>query len=265
MSKFANNRLMLKLVLLCCLVCFNSQAAIILLEDFEDNNLTFSASDGLFFDTGRDLFTISPLNGVASPIDGAYNGFNGENFFAADDIDDPQGPGTRSQTLTFNLDISGFNNLLFSGFFGAGGNNLNGNDSTARYDSADGLRVRAQIDGGTIQDLLFFEAEQPGGDVINNRLLQDTNFDGIGDGLLLSTSLTAFNNIAINGLGSSLSLFIELHGDAQSESFAFDDITIAGERISTPPPTDIPTPSSLPLFCFALILMLSNVVCNKRA
>ena len=207
-------------------------ASILMFEDFEDNSVNFTASDGLFYDTANDHFTIAPLNGASAPSDGPYSGFAGNNYFSAEDIDDPQGPGTDSQTLTFLVNISGYSDLSFYGLFAAG--NSLGND--AQYDAPDGVRVRAQIDGGPIQNLLFLEATQPGGDRFNNELRVDSDFDGIGDDLLIDTNAKAFN-LGILGTGSTLALTIEVHADAAGEELAFDNIRVSGLMAPVPEPT----------------------------
>lgn len=238
--------------LLFILLCITSlNGAIIMLEDFEDLTVNYTVSDGEFYDSGNDYFTIVPLNGAATPDDGPYTGFNGANFFAAEDINDPQGPGVSTQTMTFTIDISGATGLKFSGLFAAGGNSTGG-DLGYRYDAEDGVRVRAQIDGGTIQNLLAFEAAEPAGDTTNNELRIDANFDGIGDstGFQPTSAMTAFNDIAITGTGNSLVLSIEVTSTAGDEGIAFDDIEVTGNVI--------PEPSSTALLGLAGIFLLGR-------
>ena len=216
-------------------------ADVIMLEDFEDNTVNYTGVTE-FHDSDNDFFTIVPLNGAFNSDDGPYTGFNGSNFFGAEDIDDPDGPGFDFQTMVFNINIANFTDLTFSVMFAAGANSTGGTDGTIRYDAADGFRVTAQIDGGAVQDLLAFEALEPGGDQFNNELRQDADFNGIGDaaGFLPTATFTAFNGIAISGTGTNLVLRIEVYSDANNEEFAFDDVTIEG--INT-----IPEPGSAAL------------------
>lgn len=222
-------------------------ADVLLLEDFEDNTLTFTASDGLFTDGAADYFTIVPLNGAALPSDGAYTGFDGNNFFAAEDIDDG---GTRpgTQTLSFSIDITGFESLTFSGLFGAGGNDATG----PAYDDEESVLVRATIDGGTAQNLLAFEAFEPGGDTTNNQVAIDADFNGIGDagGFLPTSALTLFDGLAIAGTGTDLLLEIVVTSTDGNSEFAFDNVQIEG--------TLVPEPSALMLASAAVGLVVSR-------
>ena len=203
---------------------------VIMIETFEDvNNLAFTLTEtgtnnagGLFHDTNRDHFTIVPENGTFFEDD-PYTGFGGANFFSANDIDDPQGPGHNSQTLNFVIDITGRTDLSFSGLFATSTNEVGGSDPDVRYDASDGLRVRAQIDNGPVQDLVFLESE--GGR--NTHLAIDTDFDGTGDGARLTGAFTELTSL-IQGTGSSLLLTVEVHADSENETFAFDNITVSG-------------------------------------
>ncbi|MCG8649543.1 MAG: PEP-CTERM sorting domain-containing protein [Pirellulales bacterium] len=237
MQRFLNG-----FALLCLLAPVQASGAVILSEDFEDNTLTFSVSDGLFFDTGNDFFHIVPLNGVPNVDDGPYTGFGGSNFFAAEDINDPQGPNVSGvQTLFFEVNIAGFTDLTFSGLFAAGSHDVNNGDTLVRYDVDDGVRVRAQIDDGPIQNLLFLEAFQ-GADDFNEQLGVDTDFDGTADGAVLTNVASAFNDISITGTGSELVLTIEVAMDANNEEVAFDNITVSGTPTVIAP---VPEPATI--------------------
>lgn len=222
-----------------------------MLEDFEDATVKYTVSDGEFYDTDGDYFTIVPLNGAITPDDGPYTGFGGSNFFAAEDMDDSAGPGTDFQTLTFTIDITGATGLKFNGLFGAGANEAGGTFGF-RGDSDDGLRVRAQIDGGAVQNLLAFEALEPGGATSNQEFRQDANFDGVGDdgGFIPTSAMTQFSNIDITGTGTSLVLTIEVHADAGDEAFAFDNIEVTGDVV--------PEPSSTALLGLAGLFLLGR-------
>ncbi len=247
---------------LACFLPAIANGAIVLLEDFEDNTVTYTGVTE-FFDTSNDFFTIVPLNGSANPDDGPYTGFGGSNFFAAEDMNDPEGPGLSTQTLQFNVDITNFTGLTFSGLFAAGGNSTGGSDAIIRYDAADGLRVRATIDGGTTQNLLAFEALEPAGDQNNNELRQDADFNGIGDpgGFLPTGTFAAFNGIAIAGTGSNLLLEIEVSVDANNEELAFDNIRIDGTF--NPAMTPVPEPYSFAIWSL-LALVVGGLSWHRR-
>lgn len=220
---------------------FVLRADIIMLEDFEDGTVNYTGVTE-FHDSANDYFGRVPALGAIAPDDGPYTGFGGTNYFAAEDINSTMigggGPGLATQTLEFTINIAGHESLKFSGLFAAGGNDA-GNSDGFRYDDEDGLRVTAQIDGGGVQNLLAFEAAEPGGDLGNNELLIDANFDGIGDpaGFQPTESFTAFNDIGITGTGTELLLKIEVTATAQSEAFAFDNVQVSGMKV-------VPEPSS---------------------
>jgi hypothetical protein len=222
-------------------------AEIILVEDFEDNTLSFTTSHGLFHDGATDYFTIVPLNGPASHL-APYSGFGGANYFAAEDIDNggvdiPPKPGT--QTMSFNVNIANFNTLEFSTLFAAGGNA----GTPPAYDDNDGFLVRASIDGGAFQNLLAFEAVG----TTNQLLRQDADFDGTGDaaGFLPTSAFTVFSNLPIAGTGSNLLLEITVSSTDGDSEFAFDNVMITG--------TAVPEPSSL-----ALLALVGCVVGFRR-
>lgn len=204
--------------------------AVLLMEDFEDNTINFSTSTDRFHDGSNDYFDIVPLNGPANSVD-PYTGFGGSNFFAVEDMDDG---GTRPDTgiLEFNVNVAGFNNLSLDLLFAAGGNGA----TTLPYDDEESFLVRATLDSNPIQNLLAFEAEEPGGDISNNRLLQDTNFDGIGDGFEPSEAFTALNGLAITGTGSNLKIEIIVTSTDGNSEFAIDNVVVNGD-VATGPPT----------------------------
>ncbi|TWT81901.1 hypothetical protein CA13_33560 [Planctomycetes bacterium CA13] len=230
------------------LTCDLSQAApvTLMLEDFEDNTVHFSSSSALFHDGSNDYFTITPLNGVSDPID-AYSGFGGNNYFAAEDIDDgATRPSTA--TLSFNINISNFESLTFDGLFAVGGNGA----AIPTYDDEESVLVRATIDAGPTQNLLAFEAVEPGGDVTNNIVRQDTDFDGIGDGFMPTSTFTAFNDLVIVGDGANLLLEVVVTSTDGGSEFAFDNLAVRG--ISS-----VPEPSSL-----ACLLVTGFVWTSRR-
>ena len=116
---------------------------VLLFEDFEDNTLTFTSSTELFHDDVSDYFHVTPLNGVANSV-APYAGFQGSNYFAAEDLDDAN---TRPSTgvLSFSQNVTGMTNLSVDLLFAAGGNGA----EIPAYDSDDGFLVRASLDGGS--------------------------------------------------------------------------------------------------------------------
>ncbi len=214
---------------------------VIMYEDFEDSTVEYTGVTQ-FWGSNSAHFTIVPLFGTTSPDDGPYSGFGDSNFFAAENMDSPGGPETITQTLIFNINIANYSELTFDFLFAAG-DNAPGGSRPLSYDDEDGLRVRAQIDGGAFQNLIAFEAIEPGGDTSNNELRQDTDFNGVGDpdGFLPTSGFTAFDGLAVSGTGTNLLLEIEVTSSSVNESLAFDNILIQGT-------SSVPEPSSIFIF-----------------
>jgi hypothetical protein len=224
------------LLAFCAALCSSANAQeVVMLEDFEDTTVAFTTSEPLFHDGTADYYTIVPLNGPDATDTTVPNiphtGFNGTNYFAAQDIDDG---GTRADTatMTFNINITDFESLTFSGLFGAAGNER----AIPAYDDEESLIVAASIDGGTAQNLLAFEALEPGGDATNNLIAVDTDYDGIGDGFQPTSAMTGFNNISIAGTGSTLALTVTITSTDGNSTFAFDDLTVSGVSVAVPEP-----------------------------
>lgn len=235
-------------LVLFCVSGLQAQSTVLLTEDFEDNVVNYTTSTPEFHDGTSDYFTITPLNGVANSID-AYSGFGGSNYFAVEDMDDGNSrPG--SGTLSFNVNVAGFENLSLDMLFAAGGNGA----GVPAYDSDDGFLVRASIDGNPFQNLLAFEAAG----TTNQLLLQDTNFDGTGDGFQPSESFTAFNGLAIAGTGSNLLLEIVVDSNDGNVEFAFDNIVVSGTSA-------VPEPGSAVLLIGAALGLITQRRRNQKS
>lgn len=211
-----------------------SNAATILLEDFEDTAVAYVASNGEFHDGSSDYFSIvRPGTETDAATSFEFAGFGGDQYFAAEDIDDGlTRPAT--QTLTFTVNIFGYENIEFSTLFAAGGN-----DDNPAYDSNDGFLITATIDGGVTQNLLAFEAEA----TTNATLRQDTNFDGTGNSPIdINHNFESYAS-PIVGIGSELVLTITVSSNDGNGEFAFDNVLLEGDFV-------IPEPSSALLAFF---------------
>ena len=219
------------MALACTFLASTANAQVLLLEDFEDNTVTFTTNQPLFHDGFQDYFHIVPLNG--NPLDDPndpLSGWQGSHFFAVEDIDD--GNSRPSQgILNFNISGTNLTNLSVDLMFAAGGNA----QSTPAYDNNDGFLLRASLDGGgSWQNLLAFEAEGP----TNELLRQDTDFNGVGDGFLPSGTFTAFNGLSIAGTTDDLWVQVIFDSNDTNSEMAIDSFQING--ISA-----VPEPSSL--------------------
>lgn len=216
-------------IIIFILLPYLSLKAQLLTEEF-DNNTQYSITQGGEGNDGTaDYFQRTD----GSNINKTYTGASGTNFFAAQDIDDGGwgGSANPSQLTWSGINISGFTNLQFSGLFAS--------VATTNIDASDFVLIEYNIDGGGWNDLLAFE--NAGGS--NNQFQQDTDFDGTGDGTMLSSTFTTFNANLV-GSGSSLDLRITVSVNAGDEDFAFDQFIITGSSDATPPTISVVTPVS---------------------
>ena len=189
---------------------------VVLNEPFTDDS-QFTVTQGSFFTDGfGDYFTLTDGSNIGSFVD--LTGFDGQ-FLAAQDLDGEEGP-TTVQTTWSNLNIAGLTNLSFSGLFAE-----DDDGSNQDWDADSSVLLEYSIDGGAFQNLLAFEAA--GG--TNTEPLEDTDFDGTGDGTALTSAAQDFTK-AIAGTGSSLDLRLTIAGlDAGDEDIAVDSFVITGD------------------------------------
>ena len=159
-----------------------------------------------------------------------YNVVQGSFFFGAQEVD--LASTFPVQLNIKNIDISGETTLFFSGLF-AEDDVLFEED----WDAEDYLHVSYQIDGGGFQNLFWIESAG----ALNSAAMVDTDFDGEGDGAIITDTFTEFT-AAICGTGSSLDLRIEISLNDRQEDIAFDNLSIRSG-----PSTSIPEPGVLGL------------------
>ena len=200
-----------------------------------------------FLDTASDHWGRTDGNNISN-VTGPYSGFEGSTFWAAEDVDDPQGNGLDTQTILFeNINISGFNNLNFLGLFAAGNENGPG---ASNYDAADQFRVDYRIDGDGADpytDGVCFAVEDNGGDTTNEPIGLDADCDGLSDGVAgrLGTAM-AEHGFAIAGTGNTLDILVTVSMNSGSEEVAFDHLRVFGESsgVDTPPVVIATTPAN---------------------
>jgi len=137
---------------------------------------------------------------------------------------DGEGGGSPN-TLSFTgINIAGKTNLSFSGLFAE-------DDEGAghHWDASDYVHIDYQIDGSGYMPLLWFEND---GTTFNEEPLQDTNFDGTGDGAALSFTFSSFS-AAISGTGNLLDLRITIALNSGDEDIAIDDLKVTGDMPAT--------------------------------
>ncbi|MEB3219001.1 MAG: ExeM/NucH family extracellular endonuclease, partial [Nostocales cyanobacterium 94392] len=200
-------------------------------ESFEtDGQGTRYTASNTFNDGSNDHFQRTDGSNISN-ISNPYSNYNGTFFWAGEDLDDNGGDGLANKTITFQaVNTSSFSNLEFKGLFGVG--NEKGAGSSA-YDATDFAKVFYSIDGGTnFTEALRFSYVNSG-DAFNEPLAQDTNFDGNGDGTVLTTAMQEFSFNIPNA--SNVTIKIEARFDAGDEEFGFDNFQLAGDAITTTP------------------------------
>ncbi|MBT3143742.1 hypothetical protein KL867_22020, partial [Ruegeria litorea] len=227
----------------------------ILLENFEtDNNgISYTTSVPEFIGGtaglpagAADFFTRTNGSDVLSddnPVEPySLTGQEGSFYFAAADIDNV-GRISDTQTLTFsNIGIATFTNLNLSVLVAEDDDDTSSTNED--WDSTDGLVIEYRIDGGSYNNLLSFQSEHIGADTSNNQPRQDTNFDGAGDGTILTDTFQNFS-AAIGGTGNSLDIRFTFSFGAEDEDVAIDNIVLTGDSSNAAPTLDTNTGSSL--------------------
>ncbi len=194
-------------------------------EDFDDNtqyNVTLGAEGN---DGTADYFQRTD----GSNINKTYTGKIGTYFFAGQDIDDTGWPGSANPselTWTSISSISSYTSLQFKGYFAS--------TATAKIDDNDYLHVQYRIDAGSWTDLIWFEND---GTQYNTYFLEDTDFDGTGDGTQLTGTFVQFTK-DITGTGSTLELRFTAAANSGDEDFAIDYFEVLG---TAPGGVDNPT------------------------
>ena len=207
----------------------------LLLEDFEDSARLYSTSTTEFFASGvqaSDFYGrtngVNMLDAIGTPAvvpssTASYSGQGGTSWFMASDVPFDGSTGNTHMLVFDQIDISGFESLVFDGLFAEDSFTT---DGTVRdWDASSLVYVQASIDGGAFQKILQFA--NPFGTDIGPQL--DLDFDGVGDGEALTSTFTRFG-AAIAGTGSTLDLELVMENlDNNDEDIAFDDIRISGE------------------------------------
>ncbi|MGK7391164.1 MAG: lamin tail domain-containing protein [Candidatus Cyclobacteriaceae bacterium M2_1C_046] len=190
-----------------------------------------------FYDGSQDYF-IRTDGSEISIIGTAYAAYEGQYFWAGEDLDDigdPANDGLSTKIIYFDtIKTSSYTSLTFSGLFAAG---HNGGAGAGIYDDEDSVVVYYSIDGGSsfLPGLKFAST----GDLSNEPIAWDTNFDGIGDSTVLAPSMTGFSFSIADA--DSVIIKISVSMNAGSEEFAFDNFQLSGTHNGIDP---LPTKAS---------------------
>lgn len=209
------------------LMAGSANADVVLLEDFEDTNVSYTTSVAEFTDGKGDFFIRTDGSDHGRFVN--YDNIQGSSYFAAMDLD---GEGASLPlTMSFTgIDISGYSNLAFSAFFAEDDDGTNED-----WDRSDYVKIQYRIDGGKLQDLLAFEND---GSTYNSAPFLDTDFDGTGDGTELTYNFAHFSE-GIAGTGSSLDLVFTFQLNAGDEDIAIDNVMVTGDISAVPAPNAV--------------------------
>lgn len=204
----------------------------ILNETFDDTS-NFTTSTEFFSNGNRAFFGIT---GDSNDFGGdpiptgikAYEGFFG-NYLTGMRLNG-LGASLPITIVWENLAIQNVTQLVFRGDF------AEFVDEPGHIDASDFVLVEYQIDGEGFQPLLSFVGADFSSGNFNGVFREDTNFDGVGDGLALSYLSQRFTK-HIPEIGAVLDLRISMSVNAHEEDFAFDNIILTGDGVldNTPP------------------------------
>ncbi len=181
-------------------------------ESFEStSNYTTSVPENIANTT--DYFSRTDGSTIAASFSGS---FDGNYFFAAQDIDGATSGSSQYIDIS-GISITGASNLQLEVLIAEDDDGTNED-----WDSSDYVHFEYRIDGGSYLPLLWIEND---GTTFNGAPLIDTDFDGIGDGTLITDTWTNLS-ASISGTGNSLDIRIVFNLDSGDEDIAIDHIRI---------------------------------------
>lgn len=203
------------------------------LEDFESLG-GYTTSIPEFTDGSEDYFIRTDGSNLAGAVN--LSNIQGSYFFGAQDID---GEGASLPVfLTINgISINGYSNLELRVYLAE-----DDDGSNEDWDASDYVHFNASVAGGPTTNVLWIEND---GSTFNSAPQIDTDFDGIGDGAIITDNFTLFT-APISGTGNSLDLTIEFNLNAGDEDIAIDHIEVYGVQTCTPATISSITPNSGP-------------------
>lgn len=176
----------------------------------------------LFVPQARDTFSRTD----GSDLGSQYNlgGVTGS-YFVAEDVDGLGG--SSPATLSFSADITNYTDLGFSMSAAEDDQYFLYVFQYEAWDEDSYVHVDYQIDGGGYQNLLWFESDGTSAPMV------DTNFDGIGDGTMVTSTFMDFA-ATIAGTGSSIDIRVTYNLNSPDIDFAIDNLTVTGTLIPEP-------------------------------
>lgn len=226
------------LLLFALLITANSFGqAVLLVEDFSGApQYTLLEMPEQIYSTTA-YFTRTDGTNIASPI----NFTNGEPYFAAQDID--TAPMVSPATMLFDdIDISTYSNLTF----GVALAEHDAGDGMEDWDDSDFVHFDYRIDNtGSWKNLVWVEND---GSTFDSAPQIDTDFDGVGDGVVLINEWAEDVTFDIPDTGSVIDIRVTFGGlDSADEDIAIDVIYL-GDNFNLFPSVDITSPTDNQVF-----------------
>ncbi len=253
-------------LMMALVLCLSStaQASLIFLEDFEDSTITYHSSDpdALNDLANRDYY--GRVNSADLHSATHYQNIQGNSFYAVQDTDGALPTAASTVTLSWsNINISLWENISLSWFLAED----NSSDGFEDFDANTGFNIVAQVDNGGFFNLFSVRSMLgSNGSRTNTAPAVDTDFDGIGDGQLITDNFEAFS-VAI-AEGGLLDIKVSFSNfNAQDEDIAFDHLSLVGDLkdVQRSGAINVPEPRTYLLMLLALAaLYLMTVRFDKQ-
>ena len=204
-------------------------------ETFESdaNGTNYNTSITEFSDGSGDYFIRTDGSDVAADI----NNIEGSFFFGAQDIDGGQGVTLPVILTTAQIDVTGLSNLDLAVLLGE-----DADGSSLDWDDNDYVHFTYTLDGGSPQNLLWIESNEINGG-FNSEAAIDTDFDGVGDGQVLTDVLSEFSaGLDVSG-ASNLEIQIEFQLNSGDEDIAIDNLRVV-DGFTASPSLSLQSPSN---------------------
>jgi hypothetical protein len=182
-------------------------------EGFETdgNPARYSTSVAEFVNSTQEYFSRTDGSNISVDLTNPQGSY----YFAGQAI---EGGATLPVTLTFSgIDIDGHSNLEFFVYLAE-----DDEGTKESWDGDDYVHIKYRIDGGAYASLIHIENVDG---KKNSAPAIDTNFDGNGNGTVITNAFTQFS-AQIGGTGSTLDLVIEFSLDETEDDIAIDELLL---------------------------------------
>ncbi|GGD82268.1 hypothetical protein GCM10011514_52870 [Emticicia aquatilis] len=197
-----------------------------------------------YFKRSTNTITDISLNAL---FGSTYAGMSGTYIWAGEDHDNIDGtagePPFSLETIEWtNINISGKSNISFKGLLAANNvsgswdnsTNTGGSDPAGPTGINDYIMLEYAIDGGAYTRLALFIGDNIVGPIgTAKKLKEDTNNDGVGDGLELTNSLTEIVK-SITGTGSTMKIRLSVYSNGNNEEWAVDNFRLENVVATSP-------------------------------